>query len=85
MDPDFRIHRAISQVMAFSVLALADNRLLPMNATNYAERLIVGVKALLGNHGEELRKYNITSGKCKDVELTTTLPASCSKDAVTSK
>ena len=69
MDPDFHIHRAIAQVMAFSVLALADDERLPMNATKYAEKLSFGVKALVKNHGDALRKYNITPGTCKDWEF----------------
>jgi hypothetical protein len=69
MDPDFELHRAIAQVMAFSVLALADGELLPMNVTRYAEKLSLGVKTLVENHGEALRKDNITTGKCEDVEL----------------
>ena len=56
LDPDFHIHCAIAQVMAFSVLALADDERLPMNATKYAEKLSFGVKVLVENHGDTLRK-----------------------------
>ena len=63
MDPDFHTHRAIAQVMAHSVLALADDQILPMNATKYAEKLRFGVKALTEKHGDVLTNYNITIGK----------------------
>ena len=62
MDPDFDIHHAIAQVMAHAVLALADDEILPMNATKYAEKLSFGVKVLVENQGDALRKYNITIG-----------------------
>ena len=63
IDPGLLVHRTIAQVMTHFVLALADNHLLPMNASKYAEKLSLGVKTLAEKHGDVLDKYNVTIGK----------------------
>lgn len=49
--------------MAHSALALVDEDILPMNVTNYAEKLNFALKTLTVKHGHHFHKYNITVGK----------------------
>ena len=62
IDPEFHTHRAIAQVMVHSVLALADDKFLPMNVTKYAERISYGMRAMLEKYGTVLTGLNITVG-----------------------
>ncbi|XP_028395998.1 putative N-acetylated-alpha-linked acidic dipeptidase [Dendronephthya gigantea] len=65
IDPEFHTHRAIAQVVTHSLLALADDEFLPLNATKFAERISSGMRAFLEKYGTVLTKFNITVGYLK--------------------
>ena len=62
VDPDFLYHRAVAQIWLQFAVLLSDSVILPFNCTRYAQRLLEYAGDIVKNHGETLRKNNITLG-----------------------